>query len=320
MNKINQTKKALVIGGSGFVGTHLSEMLLALNYEIEIADLVEPENESYNFFQCDVRKPIDYSPKVVPDVVFILAAVHRTPGHNPDEYYETNVLGAINVVNWCVDVGVRKIIFTSSISVYGPSDEIKDEDSILAPESDYGRSKMMAEKIYTHWASSEPSTRSLIIFRPAVIFGAGEGGNFSRLAKALRQRRFFYPGGPNTVKSCGYVVDLCRAMLFAANNDKNLQLFNFAFPRAYTIGEICNSFNRVAKYRLPFSIPLEAASKILRKFRGPIAMLGDRITKLVQPTHVEPVSLIQQNFTWEFDLDSALMHWRKNSPVNNEFI
>ena len=59
MNKINQTKKALVIGGSGFVGTHLSEMLLALNYEIEIADLVEPENESYNFFQCDVRKPID---------------------------------------------------------------------------------------------------------------------------------------------------------------------------------------------------------------------------------------------------------------------
>jgi FlaA1/EpsC-like NDP-sugar epimerase len=140
-------KSAIIFGGSGFIGTHLAENLKSQGYSVVIADLVEPFENSFQFFQCDVRKRIEIKMIQSPSVIFNLAAVHRTPGHAAEEYYETNVKGAENVTNWASENGVKKVIFTSSISVYGPNQELLDESCVTNPVSDYGKSKLLAEKI-----------------------------------------------------------------------------------------------------------------------------------------------------------------------------
>ena len=81
------------------------------------------------------------------DLIFNLAAVHREPGHEPFEYYDTNLAGAENVCSWATTVNCSRLVFTSSISPYGPSENLKDEDSQPAPDTPYGSSKLAAEYI-----------------------------------------------------------------------------------------------------------------------------------------------------------------------------
>jgi nucleoside-diphosphate-sugar epimerase len=85
--------------------------------------------------------------------------VHTTPGHDTAEYYETDVLGAIEVTSLARRTDVRKIIFASSISVYGPGEETKHESSPLAPTSAYGASKVLAERIHQSWLSESTDRR-----------------------------------------------------------------------------------------------------------------------------------------------------------------
>lgn len=80
------------------------------------------------------------------DIIFNFAAVHRTPGHEDHEYFETNIRGAENVVAFAERHGIKQIVFTSSIAPYGPSEELKSEDTLPTPNSAYGISKLVAEK------------------------------------------------------------------------------------------------------------------------------------------------------------------------------
>jgi nucleoside-diphosphate-sugar epimerase len=311
-------KSAIIFGGSGFIGTHLAENLKSQGYSVVIADLVEPFENSFQFFQCDVRKRIEIKMIQSPSVIFNLAAVHRTPGHAAEEYYETNVKGAENVTNWASENGVKKVIFTSSISVYGPNQELLDESCVTNPVSDYGKSKLLAEKIHLNWQASDSKNHSLVICRPAVIFGRGEQGNFTRLAKALRGRYFFYPGGRGTLKACGYVKDATRSLIFFAEKDLKNITYNFSFPKNYTIGEICDTFCRIVNFTKPISLPVAQIGVVLSKFRGPIGSLGERLLKLIFPTNIEASKLQEFGFTWSFDLESALRDWKKESMFDQE--
>lgn len=307
--------RCLVFGGSGFIGSHLTAALCADGAEVVVADLVRPSvlPAGASYEHCDVRRPITIDPGAGFDRVVNLAAIHRTPGHEPGEYYETNVLGAQNVVGWCEVTGQLTVIFTSSISVYGPSEESKSEMSQPAPNSDYGRSKLIAEAIHRHWADSSPEHR-LVVARPAVIFGKGEHGNFTRLAQALARHRFLYAGRTDVIKSCGYVEDLVDALLFVDGLGKPEATFNFCYDRRYTIEDICQSFERVAGYPLPRMLPsrlLTAAMATLRVLnpndRGPI--VAARIAKLTLSTNIEPAFLREHGYEWRTDLEGGLRAW-----------
>src|SRR5882724_11274223 len=138
-------KSVVIFGGTGFIGTHLSQFLLGdpAVQEIVLADLSPPRNESYTvalqdalasgrvrYLNCDVRQPLPLHALPHADVIFNLAAVHREPGHLPAEYYETNLQGAEHVCAYAAATGCTRIVFTSSISPYGPTECRKDEASI----------------------------------------------------------------------------------------------------------------------------------------------------------------------------------------------
>ena len=315
---LGSVKSAIIFGGSGFIGTHLAEELESHGYAVTLADLVPPKRSNFTFIPCDVRNEINLKLDSSPEIIFNLAAVHRTPGHAPAEYYETNIKGAENVTRWATDNSIRKIVFTSSISVYGPNENLLDENTTPTPISDYGKSKLMAEEIHKLWQSQDSRSRSLVICRPAVVFGLGEQGNFTRLAKALKGRYFFFPGGRETRKASGYVKDATRSLIFFAEKDLKQIIYNFAFPKNYTIGEICDTFCKLAHYPKPISIPVARVGKALSKNSGPLGSLGQRLLKLVFPTNIAPARLQEFGFKWNYNLESALNDWNLESKFDQK--
>ncbi|MGC1511290.1 MAG: NAD(P)-dependent oxidoreductase, partial [Acidimicrobiales bacterium] len=141
---------AVLFGGSGFIGTHLARRLATdRGMKVTIVDLHPPATtlEGVTYVHGDVRLPIDpaLDPALGPaadpaldpmadpavrepiDLVVNLAAIHRVPGHDDHEYHDTNENGAANVTAFCEAHGVETVVFTSSISVYGPSESALSE-------------------------------------------------------------------------------------------------------------------------------------------------------------------------------------------------
>ena len=116
----------IIFGGSGFIGSHLIKYLNTNGVIPLVCDIIEKpllKNLRYNFRCIDVRKPfdIDLSDKNV-SIIYNLAAISKSPGHEPQEYYETNINGAKNISNFAEEKNINTIIFTSTIAVYGYSE------------------------------------------------------------------------------------------------------------------------------------------------------------------------------------------------------
>ncbi|MBO0884078.1 MAG: NAD-dependent epimerase/dehydratase family protein, partial [Mycobacterium sp.] len=219
----------------------------------------------------------------------------------------------------CASGASDYICFTSSISVYGPTEAPKSELDSPSPNSDYGRSKLMAERIHQGWLD-QARARRLTIIRPAAVFGPGENGNFTRLARALRASRFMYAGRTDVIKSCGYVDDLVRAMEFAEQLRERQILFNFCNPKQSDIQEICQAFHEVAGYRMPRTIPKTALAIGIRALRavnphdkGTIS--AARITKLITSTNIVPQVLQGLGFEWQTDLLDGIRAWYWDSET-----
>ena len=221
----------IITGGTGFIGTHLTNLIKERYPDAQVynLDIVKPgtpnpvvkdykpalrdgQKLQSSFIEYDIRKPIENLPftPTEDDVIFNFAAVHRTPGHEDHEYFETNIRGAENVVAFAEKWNIKKIVFTSSIAPYGAAEELKKETTLPTPNTAYGISKLVAEKIHEKWQNGDAAHRQLTIVRPGVVFGKGENGNFTRLYWAIRGHKFAYPGRKDTIKACIYVKELVR--------------------------------------------------------------------------------------------------------------
>ena len=314
---------AILVGGSGFVGSRLASQIAASGRHsfVRIVDLKPPASsvEGVEFLRHDVRSPmpVDFGEGV--STIYNLAAVHRTPGHSPHAYYDTNVNGALNCTALAEACSIGTMVFTSSISVYGPKESVLTEASTPDPASDYGRSKLMAEQIHRRWFEAQPG-RKLVIVRPGVIFGPGEDGNYTVLAKALRRGYFFYPGRQDTVKSSVYVGEVARALDFALAHEDRFVLFNAAYPDLKSIREIVEAFGRTTGRQLnPPTVPLWSLLAVAKPFELlnslglDTRIHGDRVMKLVLSTKIRPAWLEANGYQFETDLDQGLVQWQNET-------
>lgn len=322
-------RSAVVFGGAGFIGCHLLRRLAQTRqysrlYSVDIAKprFIDPDIEYIN---CDIRTPIP--PTLCGDGpfdIFNFAAVHTTPGHEDWEYYWTNVHGATNVCKFANDVGAEFMLFTSTMMAYGPTEAPKDEDAALEPVNAYGRSKILAEGIHRLWQSEGPEERRLTIVRPGVIYGLAERGNFTRLSRALKQRRFVYPGRRDTIKACGYVEDLVSSMIQMRDRNDGYFLYNFCHPQRYTSKDICTAFSEVGGYLPPrMLLPIWCLNIIAMGFEV-LSLLGfktdinrARVAKLYQSTNMVPRRLPEIGFNYQYDLPSGLAAWKKSSRITD---
>lgn len=319
-------KTAVVFGGAGFIGTHLLQELAStgLYNSLVSADIGEPRwhVEGVEYRQLSVCDPIALNFPGAVDEIYNLAAVHTTPGHEDWEYYWANVLGATHVCDFARRVGCDTIVFTSSIAVYGPTEDPLDEDSELKPESAYGKSKFCAEQIHHQWQREAPERRKLVTVRPAVIYGREERGNFTRMARMLAKKRFAFPGRTETIKSCGYVKDLVASFGFALEREEQTLTYNFALPERHTAKDIADTFADVggyvpAKRVIPLRLMLAAAwgFEVLNAVGLKTSINRPRIMKLNRSTNIVPKRLQELGFQYQYPLKLSLEDWRADSTA-----
>ena len=332
-------KTAAIFGGAGFIGSHFTSYLLnnriveqVIIYDLEPIDLERIGGTYSDIYKTgvikhertDVRDEIVSKPEGEIVLVANFAAVHREPGHRPEEYYETNLKGAENVCKWAEKVGCEQIIFTSSIAPYGPTEEPKTEKSTPVPISAYGGSKLAAEKIHETWQAGDKNNRKLVIVRPGVVFGPGENGNVTRMINAINKRYFFYMGNRNTRKAGTYVKELCNAMWWVLENkcDSGKVLFNMSMNPGPTIEEYVDVISKVSNKKnyvpsIPYTLMLAASIVIdpISKVIGisqPISPV--RIRKLVRSNNIIAETLKEIGFEYEYSFKASMIDWYENKP------
>lgn len=325
----------IIFGGSGFIGTHLIKLLksevVKPGDSIYDIDIVMPGEEGVvpgvverisdvKYVRLDVRKEInfEFSP-TKDDVIFNLAAVHRTPGHPDKDYFRTNIKGAETVTAFAEKHGINKILFTSSIAPYGASEQLKKETTLPTPNTPYGISKLVAEQIHEKWQAKDSDNRELTILRPGVVYGKGEHGNFTRLYWGIRKRYFFYTGRKDTVKACIYVKELVHFMKYRMidNDFKGSDVFNCTFEPAYTIEYICDGMkSATGMKRHTFLIPgglLMFAATVLGPIGGKkVGIHPQRVKKLMVSTNISGEKLKKCGYKFHYSFEESIKDWFKD--------
>ena len=324
----------IITGGTGFVGTHLTNLLNEVHPEAKVwnLDIVKPgtpnpvvknykpavrdgEQLGSTYIECDIRKPIGELPftPTAEDVIFNFAAVHRTPGHEDIEYFETNIRGAENVCAFAEKYDIKNMVFTSSIAPYGASEQLKEETTLPTPNTAYGISKLVAEKIHLAWQKGG-ADRKLTIVRPGVVFGRGENGNFSRLYWGIRKHTFAYPGRKDTIKACVYVKELVRFILWnVEKRNTSFDIFNCTFEPAYTIEQIVKSMKKVTGLTqvvpyIPNALIMPAAT-CAKMIGSPMGICPKKKKKLQISTNICGKKMKESGYKFKWTFEEALADW-----------
>jgi nucleoside-diphosphate-sugar epimerase len=217
----------LVLGGSGFIGTRLAPLLLERGWGVRIGDIQPSAAFPELSTECDVTS-IESLRKAVAGVEAIinLAAVHRDDVRPLSRYDEVNVEGAKLVCQAAREGGIAKIVFTSSVAVYGFQPKPVDETGPFAPFNAYGKTKLAAEAVYRAWAEQD-AARTLVMVRPTVVFGEGNRGNVYNLLHQIASGKFLMVGAGKNVKSMAYVGNVAAFLAHTLSMEPGIHIANY---------------------------------------------------------------------------------------------
>ena len=304
-----------VLGGSGFIGTRLAGRLTELGQPYRIGDLVPSTEHMDCYHPCDVRVADSMSMVMSgAGVVINLAAEHRDDVRPISRYHETNVEGARQVCAAASAAGIKRLIFTSSVAVYGFHGFTVDEMGPFDPFNPYGETKLLAEGIYRDWAGEDPE-RSLVIIRPTVVFGEGNRGNVYNLLRQIASGRFVMVGQGLNRKSMAYVGNVADALVYSLTLGPGTHIFNYVDGPDMTMNELVGlvhrSLGRSAPGRGRIPLPLALAGghllDVIARVTGrtfPISAI--RVRKFCENTQINAHRIQVDGFKPRFTLAQAL--------------
>jgi len=311
----------LVTGGSGFIGTNLVTDLLKEGHSVTIYDNQKSKTYPDRCIIADIRdkEHLTRSMHGV-EAVYHLAAEHRDDVQPVSLYYEVNVAGAKNIVYALNNNNVNRLIFTSTVAVYGLNSGALHEDSPVNPFNDYGKSKYEAETIFNKWADSD-HPYSLITVRPTVIFGEKNRGNVYNLLHQLSSGTFIMVGKGINRKSIGYVLNLTSFLTALLNSEPGRLVYNYGDKPDLSMNELIKIFhNMIGKnhqynFKIPYAIGLLGGYfyDILAKVTGktyPISSI--RIKKFCADTVINVDKLQQTGFVPPYTLAEGLRRMIKS--------
>lgn len=250
----------IIFGGSGFIGTRLSLRLSQANKSFQIVDKNPSGFFPERVLNADIRKPLSLSFSEEPSALINLAAEHRDDVYPLSLYDEVNVDGAKVVCNFARASNINKIIFTSSVAVYGFAPIGTKESGAISPFNDYGRTKWEAEQIYKEWQCEDPHKRTLVIIRPTVVFGERNRGNVFNLLKQIASGKFIMIGSGLNRKSMAYVENIAAFLEYALDFKPGTHLYNYIDKPDFTMNSLVMHVNSLLgrspaiKLRLPFFV------------------------------------------------------------------
>lgn len=306
-------QKITVIGGSGFVGTNLCRQFVLRQQDFEIIDLRMSNQFPEKCKIADVREIATLRRTITGDVVVNLAAVHRDDVLDKSEYHKTNVDGTENVALVCQEKGIKKIVFTSSVAVYGFAEPGTDETGAINPFNDYGRTKFEAEEKLRAWQNS--IEKSLIIVRPTVIFGEGNRGNVFNLLNQIALGKFLMIGNGENKKSMAYIGNVVAFLETCIATEQKYGVYNYVDTPDLTMNELVSQvrYNLKGKngvgLRLPYwlGLILGYSADLIVKLTGknlPVSSI--RVKKFASSTEFQSNAACLDNFIAPFDLNHGI--------------
>ncbi|MBA7552035.1 dTDP-glucose 4,6-dehydratase [subsurface metagenome] len=224
--------KALITGADGFIGSHLTELLLNKGYKVKalsyynsfnhwgwIEDI--PKNNKLEVVCGDVRDP--HFCKIITkdiDIIFHLAALIAIPYSyiTPDSYVDTNIRGTLNICQGAKENNVKRLIHTSTSEVYGTAQYVPiDEKHPLQPQSPYSASKIGADAMAMSFYNS--FKLPVTIARPFNTYGPRQSARaviptiITQIAAGKKQIKL---GNVTPTRDFNYVKDICRGFIMIA--------------------------------------------------------------------------------------------------------
>lgn len=249
-----------LVGGSGFIGSVLSKELVHGNVRFKNLDKQMSADHADITVITDIRNKdqiISNMERVnEDDWVVLLAAEHRDDVAPTSLYYDVNVAGTRNVLEVMTQKGIKNVIFTSSVAVYGLNKQDPSEDHPADPFNHYGKSKWEAEEVLREWYNQAPESRTLVIIRPTVVFGPGNRGNVYNLLKQIASGKFMMIGKGENKKSMAYVDNITGLIRYCMGNVSGYNVFNYADKPDLSMNELVKVAEESLKRKLPgFKIP-----------------------------------------------------------------
>ena len=243
-----------LIGASGFVGTRLLGLLSENQEQYALKNI--DKQQSHFFPQVteigDVRDVEVLKEKLAgADVVVLLAAEHRDDVTPTTLYYDVNVGGMRNVLQAMEANGVKRIVFTSSVAVYGLNKQNPNEEHPKDPFNHYGKSKWEAEQVLQDWHNSHP-VWNINILRPTVIFGERNRGNVYNLLKQISSGKFLMVGKGENKKSMAYVGNIVAFIKFLIDEKRDgYNVFNYIDKPDFNMNELIDHVSKVLSKHIP---------------------------------------------------------------------
>ena len=250
-------KKVLVTGADGFIGSHLTEMLLEKGYSVKaftfynsfnnwgwLDTLPEKKLSEINIFSGDIRDPngVREAMRGI-DMVFHLAALIAIPFsyHSPDSYVDTNIKGTLNVLQAARELETEKIMITSTSEVYGTAQYVPiDEKHPFQGQSPYSATKIGADRLAESFYRSFQLPVSIV--RPFNTYGprqSARAGIPTIITQLLAGNETIKLGSLTPTRDFNYVKDTAAGFIAIAESDRTVgEEINIATQQEISIGDL----------------------------------------------------------------------------------
>ena len=286
--------KVFVTGGAGYIGSHTLVQLLAAGHEVCVFDnfansspvaldrVRQLTNRDMGVVEADIRDAdalCDAVTTFAPDAVVHFAGL-KAVGESSDLpllYYQTNVSGTMNLLAAMDAAGCKRIVFSSSATVYGEAHYLPfDEDHPIAPTNPYGRTKAMAEGVIGDWAKATPDASAVLLryFNPVGAHQSGRIGEdpqgipnnlmpfIAQVAVGRREKLAIFGDDYDTRDGTGerdyiHVVDLAAAHLAAIDYSARAtgcEAINVGTGTGITVKELVAAYELACGHAIPIEI------------------------------------------------------------------
>lgn len=249
-------KKILVTGSDGFIGSHLTEELVRQGYDVRAFTYYNSFNswgwldhspkeikENLDVFAGDIRDPHGVKEAMKGyDAVLHLAALIAIPYsyHSPDTYVDTNVKGTLNIVQAARELGVQKVVHTSTSEVYGTAQFVPiTEDHPLQGQSPYSASKIGADQMAISFYRSFDTPVAVI--RPFNTYGPRQSARAvipTIISQIASGKKNIHLGALHPTRDFNYVKDTVQGFIDIMNSEKSIgEVINIGSNYEVSIGE-----------------------------------------------------------------------------------
>jgi len=263
-------KHALITGADGFIGSHLTELLLEKGYKVRALSFYNcfnywgwlediPANANLEIVTGDVRDPhfVKHIMQGV-DIVFHLAALIAIPYsyHAPDSYVDTNIKGTLNVCQAAKELGGIRVLVTSTSEVYGTAQYVPiDEKHPKQPQSPYSATKIGADAIAMSFYNA--FNLPLTVVRPFNTYGPRQSARaiiptiITQIASGIKEIKL---GDLTPTRDLNFVKDTCTGFLALAENDDTIgKEINISSNDEISMEQILKLIKQIMKRDVVFS-------------------------------------------------------------------